>query len=105
MNDSSINIRWLKNAYLYPFRPTGFGAWVANASRPILIHGTAKAGKMVIGEAEIKVRAVLPWNVLGMILCHVGNAAHTHTHTHTHKHTHTHTHTGDWCGWHRRNVL
>lgn len=39
----------------YPFRPTGFGAWVVNASRPILVHGTAKAGKMVIGEAEIKV--------------------------------------------------
>eukprot|EP00037_Helgoeca_nana_P030268 m.372486 g.372486 ORF g.372486 m.372486 type:complete len:591 (+) comp28148_c0_seq3:361-2133(+) len=54
-NDSSINIRMLKNAYLYPFRETGFGAWVVNASRPIMIHGTAKAGKMIIGEAEIKV--------------------------------------------------
>jgi hypothetical protein len=41
-NDSSINIRMLKNAYLYPFRETGFGAWVVNASRPIMIHGTAK---------------------------------------------------------------
>eukprot|EP00038_Savillea_parva_P023365 m.40558 g.40558 ORF g.40558 m.40558 type:complete len:607 (-) comp5998_c0_seq1:4148-5968(-) len=55
LNDSAVNIRWLKNAYLYPFRPTGFGEWVLNASRPIIVHGTAKAGKMIIGEAEIRI--------------------------------------------------
>eukprot|EP00041_Stephanoeca_diplocostata_P006416 m.84305 g.84305 ORF g.84305 m.84305 type:complete len:601 (+) comp16351_c0_seq41:497-2299(+) len=55
MNDSAINTRWLKPSYLYPFRETGFGAWIVNHSRPILVHGTAKAGKMIIGEAEIRV--------------------------------------------------
>merc|ERR1712100_653590 len=55
MNDSAINIRWLGPSYLYPFRDTGFGPWILNHSRPILVHGTAKAGKMVIGEAEIMI--------------------------------------------------
>eukprot|EP00040_Diaphanoeca_grandis_P014763 m.74992 g.74992 ORF g.74992 m.74992 type:complete len:587 (-) comp24724_c0_seq2:165-1925(-) len=55
MNDSAINIRWLTFSYLYPFRERGFGAWIVNHSRPIIIHGTAKAGKMIIGEAEIKI--------------------------------------------------
>ena len=55
MNNSQINIRWLGPSYLYPFRSKGFGHWVMNASRPIILHGTAKAGKMIIGEHEIKV--------------------------------------------------
>ena len=55
MNNSNVNIRWLGPSYLYPFRSKGFGHWVMNASRPIIIHGTAKAGKMIIGEHEIKV--------------------------------------------------
>ena len=37
------------------YRSKGFGPWIVNYSRPIIVHGLAKAGKMIKGEHEIKV--------------------------------------------------
>lgn len=40
--------------YLFPFNPHGFGDHVNKFSRPIIVHGTAKSGKMIKGEAELR---------------------------------------------------
>jgi hypothetical protein len=42
--------------YLYPYNPNGFGDWITEHIRPIIVHGTAKPGKMIMGEAELRVR-------------------------------------------------
>mmetsp|Transcript_6635 Transcript_6635/g.17074 ORF Transcript_6635/g.17074 Transcript_6635/m.17074 type:complete len:653 (-) Transcript_6635:296-2254(-) len=55
-NDTDLNIRILPPSYLYPYNAHGFGDWITNHSRPIIVHGTAKPGKMIKGEAEFKVR-------------------------------------------------
>ena len=53
-NDSEINIRILKPSYLYPYNAHGFGDHIKVSARPIIVHGTKKAGKMIKGEAEIR---------------------------------------------------
>ena len=53
-NDSEINIRILKPSYLYPYNAQGFGDHIKLSARPIIVHGTKKAGKMIKGEAEIR---------------------------------------------------
>lgn len=55
-NDSNITIRILPPSYLYPYNPHGFGDWITEHARPIIVHGTAKPGKMIMGEAELRVR-------------------------------------------------
>lgn len=57
-NRSDIDMRILGPSYLFPFNPHGFGEHVTKKARPIIIHGTAKPGKMVKGEAELKIEPV-----------------------------------------------
>ena len=57
-NRSDIDMRILGPSYLFPYNPQGFGEHITKNSRPIIIHGTAKPGKMVKGEAELKVEPV-----------------------------------------------
>eukprot|EP00040_Diaphanoeca_grandis_P032287 m.195372 g.195372 ORF g.195372 m.195372 type:complete len:517 (+) comp32566_c0_seq1:789-2339(+) len=53
-NDSDLNIRILKPSYLYPYNDHGFGDHIRKQARPIVVHGTAKPGKMIKGEVEIR---------------------------------------------------
>ena len=54
-NDSNINLRFLKNAYLYPERTLDYGEWLLNFSRPIILHVTKTSPKLIKNEAEIQV--------------------------------------------------
>lgn len=53
--DRNINLRILSHSFLYPYNSVGFGKWVVEYNRPIIVHGTAKPGKMIKGEAEFRV--------------------------------------------------
>jgi hypothetical protein len=54
-NSSKIVMRILPSSYLFPFNPHGFGEHIMNHSRPIIMHGTAKFGKLVKGEMELSI--------------------------------------------------
>ena len=56
-NDTGLNIRILDSSYVYPFNPSGFGAYLTNHSRPIIVHGSAKFGKMLKGEVILRLQA------------------------------------------------
>ena len=54
-NRSDIVMRILPPSYLFPFNPHGFGEHIVNRSRPIIVHGTAKFGKLIKGEMELSI--------------------------------------------------
>eukprot|EP00039_Didymoeca_costata_P023985 m.348979 g.348979 ORF g.348979 m.348979 type:complete len:338 (-) comp39714_c0_seq1:36-1049(-) len=54
-HNPEIMIRVLPPSYLYPYNPQGFGDHISKHSHPIIVHGTAKPGKMIKDETEFSI--------------------------------------------------